>query len=153
MKTVFRLSKEEYSKELSCVGASIYGGRWNSKGFELIYTSESRALALSELLVHLPIGLLPNNYKIITIGIPENLNSQTIEISTLPTSWNSFPFTENTKSIGNNFILANNKPILRVPSAIISEEYNYLINPHHKDFKKIKILSVEDFIFNDRLFR
>lgn len=153
MKTVFRLSKEEYSKELSGVGASIYGGRWNSKGFELIYTSESRALALSELLVHLPIGLLPNNYKIITIGIPDSLNIETLNLSSLPSGWNSFPFTENTKAIGNNFILANSKPILKVPSAIIKEEYNYLLNPHHKDFKKIKILNVEDFIFNDRLFK
>lgn len=153
MRTVFRLSKEEYANTLSGYGASIYGGRWNSKGIEVIYTSESRALAMAELLVHLPLGLLPKNYKIISVNIPDELKIKAVNFKDLPKNWNKFPFSDVTSSIGDEFIREGKYPILKVPSAIIKDEFNYLINPHHKDFNKIKLLKVEDFIFNDRLFK
>ena len=70
---VFRLSKRKYSKELNGKGAAKSGNRWNSKGTEIIYTAESRALAMAEVAVHLTLATLPSDYVMIEIEIPDNI--------------------------------------------------------------------------------
>lgn len=149
---VFRLSKAKYAHILSGSGAEKYGGRWNSRGVPMIYTSESRALCTVEIAVHTPLGNLPKNYKLIKIDIPDGLVSSYPEESLLP-DWNSLPHVGNTQEIGDEFIKECEFLVLKVPSAVVSGDYNFLINPTHPDFKKVKILSVIDFSFDERLFR
>lgn len=149
---VFRLSKIEYANSLNGKGAAKYGNRWNSKGVEVIYTAESRALAMSEVIVHLPLFLLPKGYMVSTIEIPNNIKVETVNFTELKVGWNKYPHSNITQKIGDRFILENKKLVLKVPSAIVQGEFNYLINPHHKDFKKIKISSVVRFSFDDRFF-
>ena len=148
---VFRLSKSKYANDLSGNGAAISGGRWNSKGVAMIYTSDSRALCVTEIAVHTPLGIIPRDYKMIIFEISDD-NILEIDSSNLPKGWNSFPFSVTLKSIGDKFIYENKSMVLKVPSAVVQGDFNYLINPRHSDFKQLKILSTETFNFDERLF-
>lgn len=149
---VFRLSKSVYANDLSGRGAEKAGGRWNSKGTAMVYTSESRALCTTEIAVHTPLGILPLDYVIIAIEIPKTLPIQELPVDTLPEDWKSLPHSHSTQELGETFISAEKFAILRVPSAVVQGEFNYLLNPSHRDFKKIKVKLIEPFDFDERLF-
>ena len=150
---VFRLVKQQYSKVLSGKGAAIFGERWNSKGLELIYTVENRSLAMAEVAVHFSLATMPSSYNMLSIFIPDNLTIKEIKTIELPDDWNTFPHAKSTQNIGDNFIFENKFVALKVPSVVTKGDFNILINPHHKDFKKIKIKSSEPFLFDRRIFR
>ncbi len=148
---VFRLSKSKFAKDLSGKGAELAGGRWNNKGNALIYTSESRALCTAQTAVHIPLGIVPSNYDIISIKIPDKLILD-LDPGLLPRDWKQFPHSAETQNIGDDFIAESEYLALRVPSAVIQDEKNILINPRHPRFKEVKILSIEPFAFDERLF-
>jgi RES domain-containing protein len=149
---VFRLGKSKYSNDLSGKGAEKSGARWNSKGIAMLYTSQSRALCTAEIAVHTPLGTVPRDYTIITIKIPDDSILE-INISKLPSDWKSFPYPNSTQKIGDKFISDGKFLVMKVPSVVVQGEYNFLLNPNHKDFHKVKILSVEPFTFDERLFK
>ena len=150
---VFRLSKRKYSKELNGKGAAKSGNRWNSKGTEIIYTAESRALAMAEVAVHLTLATLPSDYVMIEIEIPDNIIIKEIILKELDEDWNNYPPNINTQKIGDEFIDSIKECLLKVPSAVVQGDSNYLINPYHTDFKKIKIIEITDFPFDKRIFK
>ncbi|CAM4340390.1 RES family NAD+ phosphorylase [Gillisia limnaea] len=150
---VFRLSKKQYSSTLSGKGAALFGNRWNSKGTEMIYTAQSRALSMAEVAVHLSLSTLPSDYMMIEIEIPDFLKFQSLKESELSQYWNSHPPIPFTQKIGDDFIDSGKHCILKVPSAVVKGDFNFLINPHHKDLKKIKILETTDFPFDKRMFK
>jgi len=150
---VFRLSKKKYSKELNGKGASKSGNRWNSKGTEIIYTAESRALAMAEVAVHLTLAALPSDYVMIEIDIPNSIKIKEIKLKDLPSNWSDHPPSAGAQKIGDNFIDTIEYCLLKVPSAVVQGDYNYLINPYHKEFKKIKVINVFDFPFDRRIFK
>ncbi len=149
---VFRLSKRRYRNDLSGRGAELSGGRWNSKGVSMVYTSESRALCAAEIAVHAPLGIIPKDYYIISIGIADNFSVKITDTEKLPDKWSSFPYLDFTKEMGDEFIRKEEFPVMKVPSAVIQGDYNYLINPLHPDSKRIKVLDSEPFKFDVRLF-
>jgi len=149
---IFRLSKRKYSYELSGKGAVKSDNRWNSKGTEIIYTAESRALAMAEIAVHLTIATLPKDYVMITIDIPEDISIEKINLKKLEENWNAHPAISSTKKIGDTFIDSLENCILKVPSAVVKGDFNYLINPYHNDFKRIKIIELTNFPFDNRMF-
>lgn len=148
---VFRLSKSKYSSDLSGRGAEQVGGRWNSSGFPMLYTSASRALCASEVAVHTPLGIVPTNYDIIEIEIPDE-SVQVVDLLLLPNNWREFPHTQFTKHVGDDFLKNLQNLTLKVPSAIVNGDFNFLISPFHKDFPKVKIINIEPFVFDRRLF-
>jgi RES domain-containing protein len=148
---VYRLSKSKYSHDLTGKGAERSGGRWNSKGVAMIYTSESRALCTTEIAVHTPLGNIPQDYQIISIEIPDGLIGE-VDSTSLPPGWNSIPHSHLTQDIGDRFISDNFFLAMKVPSAVVQGDHNYLINPYHQDSSKVKILAVEGFNFDERLF-
>ena len=149
---VFRLSKAAYADDLSGKGAELTGGRWNSKGTALVYTSASRALCTAEIAVHTPLGNLPTDFKIITIEIPEDNLVKELQVDELPSDWKSIPHAHSTQVIGDKFVSEGNFAVLKVPSVVVQDEYNYLVNPAHTDAREIKIIAVEPFNFDERLF-
>lgn len=149
---VFRLSREKYAKFLSGKGAAIKGARWNSVGTELIYTAQNRSLAMAEVAVHFTLATLPDDYRMIAIHIPDDIEVKTITESDLPKNWNEFPHPASTQKFGDDFVLEDKYGVLKIPSVVTQGDYNYLINPHHKDFKKIKIIKTEPFPFDKRVF-
>lgn len=150
---VYRLAKQKYADDLTGIGAELTGGRWNYKGTRILYTSDSRALCTAEIAVHLPIGLIPKDYYLITIEIPNEIRFKELDINTLAKNWQDFPYTGYTQDIGEDFILKCDFLILKVPSAVVQGDFNYLINPAHKEFGKIKIMRIERFSFDERLFK
>jgi RES domain-containing protein len=150
---VFRLARKKHPIELSGKGASIAGARWNSKGTEIIYTAQSRALAMAEVVVHLSLATLPKDFAMLTINIPDSIKVEILEDKKLQVGWNSFPNSFVTQIIGDDFIKRNDTCILKVPSAVVQGDFNFLINPYHVDFKKIKITGQVDFPFDKRIFK
>ena len=150
---VFRLTKRKYSKDFNGKGASKFSNRWNSKGTEIIYTAESRALAMAEVAVHLTYATLPSDYAIIEIEVPDTIEIKDLAPEGLPADWNSHPPSAATQKMGDTFIDSNEYCVLRVPSAVVQGDFNHLINPHHIDFGRITIVEVADFPFDMRLFK
>jgi RES domain-containing protein len=148
---VFRLSATIYASDLSGRGAEQAGGRWNNKGTALVYTSESRALAMLEVAVHLPLGIMARDYSLITIQLPEEPVSSIYE-SSLPPDWKAWPPPVSTRSIGEQFVKKADHLILKVPSALVPGEFNFLINPKHPKASALKILSIHPFVFDSRMF-
>lgn len=149
---VFRLSKSKFANDLSGKGAEKGGGRWNSKGTALVYTSASRALCTAEIAVHTPLGNLPLDYKLITIEIQDNIQIQELASEDLPADWKSIPHAHGTREIGDKFVSEGISAVLKVPSVVVQDEFNYLINPAHPDSHKITIKAIEPFNFDERLF-
>ncbi|HTD98622.1 MAG TPA: RES family NAD+ phosphorylase [Mucilaginibacter sp.] len=150
---VYRLCREKYVDDLTGRGAEASGGRWNGKGSAALYTSASRALCAIEILVHIPAGIIPKDYFMISIAFPDNTPIETIDLKDLPSNWNSNPISPSTQRIGNTVLAAREALVMKVPSAIIKDEWNYIINPMHKDFQRVKVMEAEPFTFDTRLFK
>lgn len=150
---VYRLTREKFANTLSGKGAAIKGARWNSAGVEIIYTASNRSLAMAEVAVHFTLATLPIDYMMTTIFIPDDIPLQRLILTDLPKDWNAFPHPQNTQTIGDTFINNNKYCILEIPSAVTQGDFNIVINPHHIDFTRIKILSNEKFPFDKRIFK
>lgn len=149
---VFRLSKSKFAYDLSGKGAEIAGGRWNSKGVPVIYTAESRALCVTEIAVHTGLGIIPENYVMVTIEIPDNIKIYEVPNIDLSPDWKSIPHSGSTQLLGDTLLKENKYGVIRVQSAVVQGDYNYLINPNHPDVKSIRIVKVEEFSFDRRMF-
>lgn len=151
---IFRITKRKYAGDISGKGAELYGGRWNPIGVPALYTSENRALATLELLVHLPKELLPPSYVLLTIEIPTPLEEKIITIpeNTLDTNWNSLQADTWTKEMGRYHFQDLKSLGIRVPSTIIPEEFNIILNPLHESFGKISVTTESNFQLDQRLF-
>lgn len=150
---VYRLSKARFSRDLSGKGAEITGGRWNSKGTAVVYTGESRALCMAEAAVHIPMGSIPDDYVMVEIEIPDDVATEKILPEMLKTGWDSFPHPHTTQIIGDEFVSRNQALALQVPSAVVSGDHSWLLNPAHSDFKRIRIVEIIPFSFDQRLFK
>lgn len=150
---VYTLTRKKYASELSGVGASKFGNRWNSKGTEILYTSSSRALAMAEVAVHLSFELLPKDYQMLAIEIPSNASIKVLNAGELPSNWHLHPPIPQTQKIGDAFIHQQEYLVLKVPSAVVAGDINFLINPHHSQFSAVKISERSNFPFDTRLFK
>jgi len=150
---VYRIEREKYLLQtLSGIGASLHSSsRWNSEGTRIVYTSQSRSLAMLEALVHLDSSDLPSDRFVVEIIIPDNVRISTLSKKTLPKNWYQNPADKSSQLIGDSFIISSTAAVLKVPSAIVPEEFNYLINPMHPDAKRIKISRKTKLAFDPRL--
>ncbi|GBD88624.1 RES domain protein [bacterium BMS3Abin03] len=148
---VYRAAKNIFSNKLTGEGARVAGGRWNSKGISIIYTAESRLLCMLELAVHVGMINIPDNYKLITIEINDKVKIKKIDVASLPKNWAKNPPPAETQIIGDKFVKENNALILKVPSAINKESFNYLINSAHPEFNKLQIIKKEVLKVDERL--
>lgn len=151
----FRIVSPRWANDaLSGEGARKFGGRWNSPGRPMVYLGGSRALAALEMLVHLTTPLSrAKQYQLIKVSIPTDLISD-YPLTVLPKNWRDHPPTTLTQEIGDDW-LRSPSPMsqlaLRVPSTLIPEESNILLNPRHPDFKKVQSEAPVDFSFDQRL--
>lgn len=148
---VYRIEREKYLETtLSGIGASMTEGyRWNSLNTKLVYTAESRALAMLEISVHLDLNEdLPDDRFYVEIEIPDSVSILEVLRNHLPKDWQSNPPGLATQTIGDDFVIQNEAAILKVPSALVPEEYNYLINPNNSEASKIKVISTTKLRFD-----
>ncbi len=150
---LYRICSTEHIRDLSGIGARIYGGRWNNAGYPIIYSSCSRSLAALEFLVHVPMALSPDNLSIAEMVITGNIKRESITNNKLPSNWRAYPAPEILAEIGTKWIKSKSSLLLDIPSAVVDKEVNTLINPLHPDMKHINIETVEKFHFDSRLVR
>ena len=150
---VYRITKKKYSSDISGKGAELFGGRWNPIGTPALYTSESRALCVLELLVHTPKEILPPNHMLLTIEIPVDLEEKVLTVTELKEDWDSLQTNELTQKTGLKYFEEHGVLGIIIPSAIINMEKNIVLNPSHEDYKNVKLINKSEFKFDERLFK
>ena len=153
---VYRIERRCYlDQTLSGYGASLSGaGRWNRRFIRMVYTSESRALAMLEVAAHLDINEdLPTDRHYVEIEIPDAILVLEVLTHDLPENWDAKPPHEITRRIGDDFIHFQEAAVLKVPSCIVPHEYNYLINPMHPDALHIQVKQNYLMNFDNRVYQ
>lgn len=150
--SVFRISKSKYINDKKGTGSFAYGGRWNPKGFRVLYTSESRSLAFCELLSGLNSPIFPPTLSIIEIEIPKKIKIHSISPASLSHNWHK-PFSVECAEIGKKWLMEAKFVILKVPSAVVKNEFNYVINTDHTDCEKLKFKKPEKFFSDERIIK
>jgi RES domain-containing protein len=147
---VYRVGRTKYARDLTGEGARLFGGRWNHKSVPCIYTSESRALALLEYTANINIDDIPRALSITTFEISANQLFD-LPIRWLPGDWATSPAPASTKDFGTTMLKKGESAIFKIPSAILPEEYNYLLNPLVSTDSPFQIVEVRDFVYDVRL--
>jgi RES domain-containing protein len=134
-------------------GARRAGGRWNEKGVSVVYTSATLALAALEYFVNADPVNSPADLVARPAQIPDDLLIKTVSISDLPRNWRNFPAPEELRMLGTKWAQSMETVASAVPSAVIPQENNYLLNPLHSDFSKIVVGEPEPFSFDLRMWK
>ena len=149
--TAWRIVEARFKgKAFTGDGARLYGGRWNSRGVAMIYTAGSLALASIEIVVNLPSPKLLEAFVRVPVSFREEMVESMLP-SGLPKDWQSRPISPSTRIIGDAWIREQRSAVLKVPSTVVPEEFNYLINPAHADFAEIEIGQAVVYHFDPRL--
>lgn len=147
----YRITKRRNASDLTGTGASLFPGRWNKRGTPVLYTGETKEIALLENVVHLPPSISPK-LDILTLSIPDNSITE-YKITDLPSNWAHFPAPTILSEMGQNWIETENTLVLRVPSSIIHTSSNLIINCRHKLFDLIQVVEHKSFYFDSRLIK
>jgi RES domain-containing protein len=131
-------------------GARLYGGRWNSTGVKMVYTAGSVSLATLELIVHLETAAVLPSYSICSVDFANSL-VEVLNRADLPRDWQHSPAPRQVQVLGDEWISRGSSVVLRVPSAVVEDESNYLINPAHKDFSRLRLGRMKRFNLDSRL--
>jgi RES domain-containing protein len=147
---LYRISNCKHARDFSGTGAKLFGGRWNSVGVPMHYMASNRALAALEVLVNKNSMINSDNLCLTVFELPEE-SIKIIEVNDLPITWKSYPAPLALAKIGDDFVKKNQFLLLKVPSSIVVDEYNFLMNVNHPLVEKIKLIEVKPFHFDDRL--
>lgn len=147
---LYRLGKTKHAHKLNGFGARDYPGRWNSAGNAMVYTSASSSTTVLEVRVHTK--KLRRNLSMSTIEVPDGASILSIPAGRLPNGWNWMRYLVRVRAVGDDFLSARKYLILRVPSAVDPMAWNYLLNPLHPEMDKVKVVKVEPYSLDPRLF-
>ena len=150
---IYRIAKQQFISDLSGEGARLYGGRWNKPGHNVLYCSKQLSLSVLELLVHVDYQFINQNFWFIEIELPDSINTQKVSSKILKQDWRHNPPLELTQNYGTDWLKSNKKLALSVPSAVLPNEHNILLNPNHIDFKDVKITKKEILDIDARVFK
>ncbi|GAB3978140.1 RES family NAD+ phosphorylase [Spirosoma terrae] len=145
---VYRITKAVYADRLVASGGAA---RWNSRGQFVLYTAATRALACLENVVHRSGEGLQETFRVMVIDVLDAIFVETITLDTLPADWFDFNQYDSCQRLGSEWLRSGRSAVLRVPSAIIPNEWNYLLNPAHPDFPRIQLIRTEPFLFDPRI--
>ena len=152
MRTVWRIATARFAASaFSGEGARLYGGRWNPKGYAVIYTAESQSLALLEMMVQ--DDPLRARYVLIPAQLPAGLGMKRVAQSELPEDWRTMGARDALQTIGRAWLEAGTSAVLAVPSAVVPAERNYLLNPRHPGFSRIVLGEPQSLDTDVRLLR
>ncbi len=147
---VYRITIGSHTDDLTGTGAKLVGGRWNRQGTPVLYTSSSRALATLEVLVHAPSFFVPKAYTVLTIYVPDD-SLRTVPRERLPDGWDQRAPPELLCDISEQWLTDAEFLAMKVPSAIVDGEFNYLLNPAHARFSDVYIREKQPYRFDERL--
>ncbi len=149
----YRIAKQKYLQDLSGEGARLYGGRWNKKGYSMVYFSESLSLALLEILVHMDFKYLTPDFGFIEVELPDTYFAPKLKVKDLDVTWRNNPPALYTQDYGTKWLEAKKHMALEVPSAILPLQSNILINPRHQDIETLKIIKTGSLDVDNRVFK
>ncbi len=153
MTRIYRILRKRYGKnQFDGEGAYRYGGRWSSPGIRLVYASEHLSLAMIEYFVHLDRDDPPPDLVVAAANVPDDVSRGTVSPGSLPDTWRQTPARPELAAIGDRFARRRRDAILIVPSALAPDEANWLVNPDHLDFTRIRIHPPEPFTYDTRFF-
>ena len=145
---IYRISKTQYINDLSGEGARLYGGRWNKKGDAMLYFSQNLSLSLLEIVVHVEYAELPMDYSFVEAEVPDSFLKTIKSIDFVqPSTVNEL------QMLGSKWLKKKEGLAMKVPSVILPQESNILINPAHQNFAKLKIIGIHKLDIDPRLFR
>ncbi|HRN49081.1 MAG TPA: RES family NAD+ phosphorylase [Niabella sp.] len=147
---LYRISRCEFINDLSGAGAVLYPGRWHSKGSRVLYTASSASLAMLESLAHIT-SVTRLRACMICLDIPDSAPIMELTLDDLPNDWHINPPPDILKKYGDELIVENKFLALKVPSAILFEENNFILNTTNKDFHKIKVIYSRVLAIDERL--
>lgn len=150
---IYRIAKTQFINDLSGEGARLFGGRWNKVGDGMLYFSQNLSLSLLEIIVHVDYAVLPLDYSFLEVEIPDSSIKKIQSIDFIEPKWSTEAAVNQLQMLGSNWLKKNESLAMRVPSAVMLEENNILINPSHKDFAKLKIIKIGKMDFDPRLLR
>jgi RES domain-containing protein len=148
---LYRFANKQFSDDLTGTGAKLYGGRWNHKGLAALYTSSSISLSLLEILVNALSLEHLQSLSLMKIEVPAGLETSVRTLKQLKAQW--FDDVEYSRFIGSEFLQNRNFLMLQCPSSVVMEEYNFVLNPLHADYHKVKLVSAVEYQFDKRLFK
>jgi len=152
LKGVWRLCRRPFAHNpLDGEGARRFGGRWNSAGIPAVYTSEHISLAALEMLVHIDPDLAPDDWVLIEIELPATAPVRTLSADALPPNWRSYPAPAALQALGDAWLRSADDAALKVPSVIVPEDSNLLLNPCHPALASADSRIIRDFVFDTRL--
>ena len=152
--TAWRLVKAKHAgTAFDGEGARRFGGRWNERGTPMVYLGGSVSLAALEIFVHLTAADARLEYVTIQVDIPSGVSIHELKISQLPDNWREEPPPHVCKTLGTEWIKGGETALLRLPSVIVPSEYNTLLNPHHRDARRLKMHPPQRFGFDDRMWK
>jgi RES domain-containing protein len=146
---LYRFGKQPYINDLTGQGGLYHGGRWHQQGTPILYTAKHQSLAKLEMLANSPV--LPTNYFVLTLEVPEGTTAKLINPADLPAGWFGFPYSPELAAITEEWIREGKYWLMRVPSAHSPTEWNYLLNPLHPDHAQLRIVAIEPHPFDARL--
>jgi len=151
---VWRLTMRKHATTaFSGIGNRKVGSRWVPEGLLAIYTSENLSTAVLEMLVHIDPNHFSNNFVCIKAEVPENITVDEVSLADLPKDWQSRFEDGELQQVGAQWIDRGSSAVLMVPSAVVPQERNIIINPQHEDFDRIVLSPAEAFFFDPRLLK
>jgi RES domain-containing protein len=153
MPLVWRLTPPEFPTELDGEGARLFGGRWNSPGLRALYTSSHLSLSVLETYVNIPL-LLRNSlpmYQAVKIAIPDSASTTSVSPARLAELLTTSDPVAASRSIGDDWITRRDSLVLQVPSVLVPEEDNLIVNPEHPGAREVRIVGTRAFQFDPRL--
>lgn len=149
---IFRLCRRPFSRSpLDGRGGLFASGRWHTPRRLVCYASDSLALASLEILVHCEPDLVPGDLVAVEINVPGSVTVEELDTDVLPRSWRRYPAPASLQRLGNAWLDRNSASVLRVASALVPSESNFLINPAHPDSRKLRVVRKAPFRFDPRL--
>jgi RES domain-containing protein len=153
VRRVWRLCRRKYAASaFDGEGARRFGGRWNPPGVRVVYASETISLAALEALVHFDPTEAPDDLVVIPVDIPTGVEVAERTLRILPATWRSTPGSARLQELGADWVRAGKTAVLAVPSVVVPEERNYLLNPGHPDFARVKRGRPKAFSIDPRLY-
>ncbi len=149
---LYRLCRLAF-RTLDGEGGRLYGGRWNTPGRPVVYTSTTLALAALEYLVHVDATDVPADLVALTIEMPDDVVMERLSTARLPKRWMQSASCPECQALGDAWLASGKTALLSVPSAPVPEERNVLINPRHSDSARLQIIEQRKFVYDPRLIR
>jgi RES domain-containing protein len=149
---LWRIAQRKYALDRLCAGSALYGGRWNPVGMPALYCGASIAICALEKFVHVGQAPLPP-LVLVAVDLPNDCSIFTPDTSELPAGWDELPTSTSAQGLGRAWLERRETLAMRVPSVVLPEESNVIVNPQHPDYVRVQLTVVRPFTFDGRMYK